>query len=76
MVLTLPQKNRQKIISELENTFKKHRKDELKIQNLEDLFLFELETFNSKDGRGLLLDLKKSYQQVLKTLPTEWKENR
>ena len=74
MVLTLPPKNRQKIILELRNTFQKNRKDELKTQGLDDLFLFELETFNTKNGRGLLLELKKTYQQVLKTLPTEWKQ--
>ena len=40
------------------------------------LFVLELETFNTKEGRDLLLELKKTYQEVLKTLPTEWKQHK
>ena len=76
MVLALPDKNRSKIISELIKSSNKKPIDELEAKNLDDLFLFELETFSSKEGRGLLLNLKKTYQGVLKTLPTEWKQHK
>ena len=73
MVMTLSEDKQKKLIPELKRSMKGSRKDELRTQRVDDLFLFELETFYNSKSRKDLLELKRWYQGVLKTLPTERK---
>jgi hypothetical protein len=74
MIMTLPKEKQIQIQKEIKRSLSNGPIDELKIESLNDLYLFELETFNNKEGRRLLLGLKEAYKQILKTLPTEWKQ--